>query len=256
MLFDESLLNIDYLIFSSHKTATQTLVGTFNSNGFNSRHCHTLKKSIKMEGHFQDYLNAYLMKNKRKLTVISSFREPIERHMSSFFQCYGTKAIRNKEVKDKFETILYRYSIEELCEQFIHELNNKSCSGMMNESIMDIIKELNINLNDLNYDKKNKFGLYENNIIKLYIFDFKFITQNMSNILTNITNKEIIVKNSNTSEDKWYKEIYHEFKKTLVIPSQTIVDVYSYKSDLIKLFNEDDYDTILNNALKKYSTIT
>ena len=52
MIFNQDLLNIEYLIFSSHKTATQSLVKTLNKNGFHTKHCHTLKKSVRMEGYF------------------------------------------------------------------------------------------------------------------------------------------------------------------------------------------------------------
>ncbi len=34
--------DLDFLVFSSHKTATQTLVGIFNKNKYKAIHCHIL----------------------------------------------------------------------------------------------------------------------------------------------------------------------------------------------------------------------
>lgn len=206
-----------------------------------------------MEGYFQEYLNIYLKRNKKKLIVLSSFRDPIERHMSSFFQCYGTKALRNGEAKTKFETILYTKSIFELQQQFLQELNDKSCAGMMNESIIDITKELKISFKDLNYNKVDQFGIYESDTIKLYVFHFPFLTQNMSDILSKITGKKIVIRDANMSEDKWYKEIYKEFKKSLYIPKETIINVYSYKKDLVEIFNTSTYELAVKSSLNKYS---
>ena len=40
--YNEELLGIDYLVYSSHKTATQTVVNTLRNNGFKSIHCHSI----------------------------------------------------------------------------------------------------------------------------------------------------------------------------------------------------------------------
>ncbi len=253
MIFKEDLLDIEFLIYSSHKTATQSVSNTLKHNGFSTRSCHSLRKgTMKFEGFFEEYLDTYLKVNEKKLIVISSFREPIERHISSFFHYYGTRPINKKEVKNISETIIYKKTIPELQSQFIQELNDQSCPAMMNESIIDIATELKISLDDLNYNIKNKMGLYEKNNIQLHIFDFRMLTSNMQKILSNISNKEITLKNSNMSSEKWYNEIYKEFKSSLDIPAETVKNVYSLKKNLIEMFYEDGYDAALKTALHKY----
>ncbi len=110
IMIENKLLKLDYLIFSSHKTGTQTLTRTLISNGLKCKHCHNLKQIGLQEGLFQSYLERYQKQNNKKLKVITVFRDPIERHISSFFHFYGTRPLRLKELKNESETILMIYT--------------------------------------------------------------------------------------------------------------------------------------------------
>ena len=61
---------LDYLIYSSHKTSTQSLLRSLRNNFFRVLHCHLLNdlslflKNFKTR-HFKKYLNIYLKKNKK-----------------------------------------------------------------------------------------------------------------------------------------------------------------------------------------------
>ncbi len=65
MTFTDELLNVDYLVYSCHKTATQSLVATLHSNGFVSAHYHYLYNIGLKSGDFRGYLKSYLKKNKK-----------------------------------------------------------------------------------------------------------------------------------------------------------------------------------------------
>ena len=255
MISLQELLNLDYLVYSSHKTATQTLVKTLNSNSFNCINLHNLPDIGLKNGDFQEYLNNYLEKKMKKLNVITVFRDPMERHISSFFQGYGTRPIRLKEVGNEFETIIYRYTIEQLQNKFIQELGNKSLIGL-SESIHELCHELQISVEALNYNNEIEYGLYESENIRLYIFRFDILTRNTEYLLSDITEKKILINNANMSNSKWYKDIYSEFKASLVIPHQTISEIYNSKRDLITLLYSDNYESILNQAFIKYGRVS
>jgi len=254
MTLNEDLFNIDYLIYSSHKTATQTLVNTFNSNNFNCKHCHHLVNIDLIKGSFQKYTEEFLQKNGTRINIISVFRDPMERHISSFFQWYGSKPIRTKEVESELDTMIYKYTIEELQNKFISELNDKSLIGI-HESIHEISRELQFNVEDLNYDFLNRTGAIEAENFKLFFFRFDHLISNFEGILSNITNKDIVQNNANLSDSKWYRDKYLEFKETIQIPTATVSSVYQSKNDLINLFYPQGFQLILNEALVKYSRI-
>lgn len=251
ILIENKLLKLDYLVFSSHKTGTQTITRTLNSNGFKCKHCHNLKQIGLQEGQLLSYLELYLKQNNRKLHVITVFRDPMERHISSFFHFYGTRPLRLKELKNESETILMRYTIENLQKRFISELQEGSLVGMP-EALHTICEELHIDIDQIHYDHGKEIGLYETEYIKLFVFRFDTFFEDFVPKLRDITGGNIKVqKIVNISSEKWYKDIYQEFKKTLKIPPQLIYKIYNTRRDIITvLFG--DFTSVLNTAIQKY----
>lgn len=246
-----ALIDLDYLVYSSHKTATQTLVNTLTQNGYNCRHCHFLRDIGMSPNSFVSFLDDYFIKHQRQLEVITTFRDPIERHVSSFFQWYGSKPVRDEDVESEFDTIIYKNEIHDLQSQFIDEINNVSLIGQQ-ESIDELCKELGIGVVDLSFDFNKQYGIYETEKIKIYIFRFDLLVTKLVGLLSLITDHDIELYNSNLGNAKWYHEIYSEFKKTLKIPRDTIDTIYSPRKDLVELFYQDNYDSIVRAAHKKY----
>jgi len=255
MKFNDELMSLDYLIFSSHKTATQTLVKTLRNNGYNCIHCHVLNNIGMQNGTFESYTNEYYLKHKKKINIITVFRDPIERHISSFFQWYGTKPIRDKDVDSELDTIIYKKTVIELQNKLFDEINNKTLVGQ-EESIEQICNELKIEIDDLNYDFEKNYGLYENERVRLYIFRFDILIKRIDSLLTQITCKKILRHSSNKSSTKWYFDIYSEFIGSINIPHEIITKVYFSRRDLIELFYSESYESILNKALIKYGNMT
>ena len=250
--FEDECLNLDYLIYSSHKTGTQSLLRTLKANGFKTRHCHYYSNLGLESGGLRECLEKYAQRRNKKLNVITVFREPIERHVSSFFQVYGTRPLRIKEVKNETETIIHKYTIEELQEAFISELSTQSLVGYM-ESLSEMCQELQITTDDLSlYRKEDQFSVYEANNIRLYLIRFDDLVKNFESLLCEITDKKIKVKLANMSAAKWYKNIYAQFKHSLIIPHDTISDVYNSKRDIINFVYADDFDARLDLALSQY----
>jgi hypothetical protein len=183
-------------------------------------------------GDLEPYLNEYFKKYKKRLSVITVFRDPIDRHISSFFQWYSTKPHGN---------IIYKRSINELHEQLVEEIDSQKLVGQK-ESIYEICKELKISTSDLNYNFQTQHGLYEGKTIKLYLFRFDTLMKNLDGLFSLITGNEIVQYNKNMSNAKWYSEIYRAFKSSLKVPTHIVDAVYSSRRDLIELFYKGDYE--------------
>jgi hypothetical protein len=245
------LSNLDFFVYSSHKSGTQTLVSSLNASGAKSRHIHTLRNINLPEGSLPLILNNYLSKNNKKLNVITVFRNPFERHISSFFQWYGTRPLDLGQVKDIRETLIFKSSINKLQEIFLSELKAQSLTGF-NDSLHEIFKELKICADDLKLFKHKKYGIYETEKIKIYFLRHDVFFNEFEILLNEICGLKIVQKNKNMSSDKYYKEIYAEFKKSLSVPYEIISRVYDSKADLMRLFYESETELIISKCKTEY----
>ncbi|MFP4470134.1 MAG: hypothetical protein ACLFPE_05600 [Bacteroidales bacterium] len=244
-------MQLDCLVFSSHKSGTQTLVHSLAASGINSRHCHVPENAGLKNGNFETYVKAYYRHNRKKLTIISVFRDPLERHISSFFQWNGTRPLERKEVGDKTETLIFRRNTGELQHQFIAELKNRSFPGR-EESIEIICDELKIDTGKLVFEIKKKSGLYETKKFRLFLLRFDLLFDDFEQILSTITGKTIRQINQNMGTEKWYAEKYLDFKQTLILPEQIIKDIYEERKSLIEVFYTGKFDELLVLAKTKY----
>lgn len=248
--YRDELLQLDYLVYSPHKTGTQTLITTLNSNGYTSTHCHLLGNIGVRVQDFTIYLQDYRKRNKRPLDIITVFREPMERHMSSFFQGYGTRPLRLKQMQDESETIIYRYTIEELREKYIQELTDKSLIGYP-EALHEIFSTLRLTAADLSRAADEAFARYESDLLRLYVFRFDELFANLEPQLSAVTEKAIQEASTNLSDTKWYRDKYKAFKTEVRLPDEVIEQVYEEKRDLIEYFY-GDYPGTLQAALVKF----
>lgn len=253
MIFDKGLLTLDYLTFSSHKSATQSMVKTLNKNGFRCKHCHVLPDMDLPVGSLPVLLDAYIKQNNKKLAIISTFREPIDRLISSFFQYYGIGVVRKGMVGDKNETIISKLTIDQLQEIFVHEYCENTEIGT-HESIALICNELGIRIDDLIFDRETNYGFYEGGNFKLLLFRFDILVNHFPDLLTTVTGREITIHERNMSDSRWYKEIRAEFRQTLSIPPDIISRIYSSRKGLINVFYQGGYESLLSSAVETYGS--
>jgi hypothetical protein len=251
MRFPDELLNLDYLVFSSHKSGTQTIVHSLVKAGFKSRHCHLPENIGLANGQFKSFVNSYYPKNHIKLSIISVFRDPLERHISSFFQWYGTRPLLRNEAQQPEETIIFQKSLSDLQKQFIHELETHTLNGR--EDSLDILcKELHLKTHRLKFDTNQKTGIVEGRKFRIYLLRFDLLFGDFNGILENITGKPIQLINQNISAEKWYAEKYRVFKKTLLLPDDIIEKVYHQKQVLMDVFYPGEYRLVVRKAKEKY----
>lgn len=224
MLFLESL---DYLIYSSHKTATQSLNAILSTNNFRSRHCHYIHNlQIKSENRIKTYqelkqkfiddLELYKKAYNKKIKVISVIRDPAERLPSSFFQTYHTDEIYFFNKKEN-ETTIMQKSINELIDIFESDIK----IGRFRGSIESLREMSHIFQTDIisNLKKTESQYYFENELVSVFVLDFnKVISNNNLAYISQCLNLNL-TKNakSNLSSEKIYYDKYIEFKKELNI---------------------------------------
>jgi dTDP-glucose 4,6-dehydratase len=208
-IIDENVYEI--FVFCSGKCGSSTLHKTFLENGYTSLHEHSnycWQINNNMKGSIFDVIERS-MKKYKKVYIFDSYRTPIERKISGFFQnleeytydyCQLNNITNYKDI-----------SIDNLIDIF----NNKIYTIDNYQSIDEILCYYNIN-KPLLFDHNKGYNKFQHN-------NLVFISLLFANInkwqfqLTEIFEKEIQVTKDNISEIKWYSEIYKEFLKNYKI---------------------------------------
>ncbi len=253
MLNDPLLLDLDFLVFSSHKTGTQTIRNSLRASGYSAAHCHHVRHLALGDDDLSGYLDAYFARHSKPLDIITLFREPIDRHVSSFFQGYGSRPLNEKEVADKTETLIYRLTVDELREQFIAELEAKTLIGY-SESIHEIAAALHLNFSDAMTIPDSHTRVMQLPTARIFLSRFEPFFQKFEASLSRIMGDEITVKNSNQAEAKWYYEKYLDFRRGLRLPRDVIEETYLSKRDLIELFDEVPFEVMLGKVIATYGS--
>lgn len=248
-----ALIDLDYLVFSSHKTATQTVVHSLRTGGLNARHCHVVSHIGMENGNFLNFVTNYKIINKKPLKIISIYREPVERLISSFFQSFGSDPIDFKQVGSEKETLIYKNTVFDLQKKFIEQLSEKKMPGFY-ESLGLLAKELKIDVATLQYDDEKRIGINISENFHLYLIRFDHLVSQFNSILSIIANKELQIAKANLSEKKWYYSKYQNFKTSIKIPFEIIESLYDLNKKFIYLFYKDQKDILLRSVKDKYAS--
>lgn len=248
----ENLLSLNYLIFSSHKTGTQTLNRTLNLNGLRSQHCHDLTHLRLQHTDLTAFASSFARKNGRPLQILSVFREPVERYISSFFQEHGTRPLRLGQIRHEHETILHQYPLERLRHTFQEALETRSII-CYEDSLHDICRQLGISAASLAFDPQAPFTSNPLGNLDLHLMRFDLLFADPGTILSNLTRQPITLHSANIADQKWYYGIYSAFKTSLTLPPALIHRLYASKQDLIRLFYPGREQNLLDQTLNRYA---
>jgi hypothetical protein len=199
----------DIFILCGGKCGGTTLAKTFSMNGYKTTHIHSLKNKGLFKSSIDKNNIILTMDNScinKKIYIIDSYRNPIERKISSFFQNIN---IYMPDYKNK--------SIDDLISCFNNDyINNLEEYHPLNQAL----NHYNIPLfNKFDFDKGYNIVEKDNKIfIKIL---FKDINK-WNIILSEIFQKEIIIINDNLTKNKNIINIYNSFKHLYKVPNHYI----------------------------------
>ena len=143
--------DLDVLVYSSHKTASQTAVQSLRSLGLRVCHCHTLtdlfvtmpartagltpaelRQAVRDDIHWRAAAG-------RKLIILTIVRNPLDRLVSSFFQSFHSDEVNFKKVAPG-QTTVSRHDESALWRLFVDAVRRRALPGRA-ESV-DELEEL------------------------------------------------------------------------------------------------------------------
>lgn len=240
--------NLDFLIYSSHKTSTQSLVSTLNQNRLRSIHCHIIDdftctlpsyRGIITDKTFIKGLTNYKNINKKKIKIITIIRNPKDRLISSFFQTFHTDEVSSQKKGDNKTTISLN-NVDTLYKSYKNLIIQKELLGRK-ESIDEMSEIFKINIIE-NLEKRKDYYYFNHNLFELYVLDFnKLIKLNESiNYINDILGTTIInIDKQNLSNDKSYYNKYINVKKMIEPELNNIIET-QYHPFYFTSFDKDD----------------
>ena len=221
------------LVYCGGKCGSRTLFNTLNLNEYkciqihnNNYFVNVLKKSVFFCKKISEFNNSfdlidYSCKN-NIIYIIDSYRTPIERKISSFFQNISLHLPNYKEL-----TII----------QIINKFNEKYINILENSNpINEVLSHYDIPLwTSFDFDKSYNIITKDNKIfIKILFRDIK----NWDKILSEIFEKKITVYPDNLTENKDINNIYNDFKDKYTVPKTYIENVLKNDTEF-KIYNTE-----------------
>ena len=223
----------DIFICCGGKCGGTTLAHTFNKNGYKTTHLHSSKhlgnfKSTIDVNHTFDIINA--SKQLGPIYIIDSYRTPIERKISSFFQKMHTHL-------PNYENIPIQNIITYFNENILFSSvgDHHPINEFLQNYKMDVFHKFNF---------KRRYNICNNgNIIfvKVLFSDIK----DWDTIISQAVNKEITLHTANLTQDKSINKFYIQFK-----------DMYRLPKAYLSKIEEDPEFKIYNTSYDQQKYIT
>lgn len=214
--------DVNCFIFCGAKCGSSTLAFSLNENNIKTIHSHSeiffRKKFKKEKKTIFEIINE--ISNKKKIYIIDSYRTPIERKISSFFQFIHL-----------YVPYFWKKTINELIDIF----NNKYVNEMSEyHSINELFDGFNIkHFDEFNFEKG--YNIKEINNVVFVKLLFKDIND-WDKHLTEIFNKTIKITSRNIGEEKKYASIYKEFKEKYKVPKSYLNNILANDKEF-KIYN-------------------
>ncbi len=227
----EKLNDLDIFVYCGGKCGSSTLHTTFKNNGFKSYKVHDNSYFKYLCDRFKkdtdktifDVIDFNIKQNDKTIYIIDSYRTPIERKMSAFFQNISKYIINynEKTIEDYIsvfnETILYK------SEEY--------------QSIDEVMRHYGLPT-FANFDFKNKYNIVKKDNIIFIKIRFNDINE-WSDILSTIFEKKIVMYNDNLTSNKQINKLYSEFKEKYNLPEKYIYE-YLLNDEAFKIYNTSE----------------
>lgn len=215
--------NIDVLVLCGGKCGSSTLELTFTKNGYKCMRAHSANNFKRRFGYDGLYDIIDNSSENKKVYIIDSYRTPIERKISSFFENINTN--------------VPNYSSMTI-QQLINRFNNRYFNKLENFHSIDLAMDRYgvPQWSEFDFDKGYNIA-QKGNLVFIKIL-FKDIN-NWEQILSSIFNKKIKIHNHNLSQNKPIYRLYNKFREAYEVPHKYITHILN-NDEKFKIYNTED----------------
>lgn len=223
------------LVYQMGKVGSTSIENSLNEIGIENIHLHHLflQKQFKYDKFKEKFwgktkkillgrLKLYIISNNSNIKIVSLTREPISRNISAMFQnlykfIYEYNSINNRmeeSLHQMLENIYYKYINHDLpLDWFDLEFKNN----------------FQLNIYDYDFPKEKGWQIIKKNNIELLLLKMEDLNRCESVIGNFLDIDKFKLKRSNSSAQKWYADIYKNFKKKFNPTEEYINRMYNSK---------------------------
>ena len=201
----------DIILCCGGKCGSSTLFKTFTENGYQTLHTHG--EFVNIENNINSIDELISIQKNNNIYIFDSYRTPIERHISSFFQNIHSYILKPLDEINIYMLIYWhnKYYID--CDNY-HPLDDT----------IKIFKNYEFDF-DKKYIKKTIY--FEN--IKVTFIKLRFESIHLwDTLLSEILEKPITIYPNNLSDNKSYINLYNEFKNNYLVPIEYLKKIQTY----------------------------
>lgn len=243
----ESMLYDSILIWQPGKVGSMTIEKSLNIRNIHCIHTHELSR-----GDYEskiDYDNRIsLLRNMEKVRIISLVRDPVARSISLFFQGmhvdgYILQELGDCEGNTNILSKLFTFTEQE---------SKMGQYGYMFEWFNHEIKEvLGIDVYQHDFDKEKGYQLIHQDNIELLLIKTEKLNECQEVIGKFVEAENFKLVNDNVGNQKPYKFVYNEIKKSIRIPEHIMNFYYKGNKAMDHFYTEEEKE----NLIKKWSGI-
>lgn len=246
-------------IYQMGKVASRTVLESVKTCGYKAFTAHTINGHIN-EQIFNKYSNPSnlrfgervnvlrsiikrkiilkILKNRKKLKVITIIREPISRNESFFFQDLHIPLCQMS--KRDWTWVYTKNNTQALIEEYFNYFNSYHGINWFDNEMQ---KHLGIDVYSYPFDKDKGYSIINQKNIDLLIVRLENINEISSDVFSGFLAVEnFTLKNQNVGQDKWYNPLYKEFKSSVEYTKKYVDSLYQSKY-MKHFYTEDEIES-------------
>lgn len=179
---------------------------------------------------------------KEKIKIITLFRDPVARNLSSVFEAFKTLWVDTVDETSKFSHIhdLINYWLQE-------KIYSNSIIRWFDEQLYGVFE---LDILEYQFDKQSGFCYIENEWAECLILRTDKIDDNQAVLQQFCGMPELTLTRHNTASEKWYNELYKSFISSYKPDTKTIDMLYN-NPVMDWFFTAEEIEELRNKWIKK-----
>ncbi len=245
---------VPVMLYQMGKVGSSTLKHSLNKFNVDNMHVHRFyfshkERPLSIKDRLQKLKHNYLMNKflnnkKQEFKIITFYRDPLPRNISSFFQNLEYYFTSKELAHLDYETLVKAFNNSNQ----IHETPN-------NWFDLEFKRKTGIDIFKHPFDKEKGYSVIKNGHVSVFVCTTNNINNLESELGAFLDIPKFKIYNDNVGDQKWYKDLYAEFKKNYQ-PSKAMIDSLYNSNTIHHFYSENEIHKLKNKWLNELKEVS